>query len=339
MVLLLDGNYCITIIKLGQVVFLCYIYHMKKPNSQDGNKRALIAHFPFWLKAIFPLLIAAAAIAWCSICSNIDNQQQQQTAKPDTQAKGTYQISPYIAAPIQSPANQQKEKSPTGKNQCVLPCGWINHALGDAVAVFTAILAYLVYLQLLWMTRQERVLQASVDAAKKSADAAQKSAEVSERVMLQAQRAIIAMKGVSAELSYNNVKVMGIYIYVRWTNTGSTPAIHCNAGVTFEISKPEPDTIVFSKNPIQQNDNVTIGPMTGINSANTIWADDLARVWKNEASLFILSRIEYEDVFGVKHHTQVCSKAQFFTDPLAFPVSEHAFKYSWGVWKEHNSSD
>jgi hypothetical protein len=214
---------------------------------------------------------------------------------------------------------------------------WLEAHSGAVTAVATVFIAWFTIALAYSTKRLWREAKLSSRIANKAAIAAKKSADVSEQIMLKAQRAFVAMKNFETTMFYTDEGVKGCYLSAKWTNTGITTAVHCNAGITFEVVDGEPKSIVFTKDPITSLDNLTIGPNTNIGSTNTIMADELVKIYKGGCSLFVLARIEYEDVFRVKHHTQVCSKAKLFADPMVLPVVPHLFH--WGAWNEHNSSD
>ena len=125
---------------------------------------------------------------------------------------------------------------------CAPLCGWISHALNDATAVFTAILAYMVYLQLLWMNRQERVLQKSVEAAEKSANAAVSALTDLERPWIFVEKAHIKRREDKGQPILPNFW----WISFVCRNVGRAPAIveECLVKIQDITTLPESRTIL-----------------------------------------------------------------------------------------------
>ena len=98
-------------------------------------------------------------------------------------------------------------------------CHIVDKTLDDPVAFFTALLTYVVYLQWLWMSRQERVLQDSVNVAKSAAEAIPKIERAYvflDRVNTESTSTIVTTGGSSKRL---------ISISFDLRNHGKTPAI------------------------------------------------------------------------------------------------------------------
>ena len=98
-------------------------------------------------------------------------------------------------------------------------CHIVDKTLDDPVAFFTALLTYVVYLQWLWMSRQERVLQDSVNVAKSAAEAIPKI----ERAYVFLER--VEMGGDSVVVTTSGSRKKKIYAPFSLRNYGKTPAI------------------------------------------------------------------------------------------------------------------
>jgi hypothetical protein len=209
---------------------------------------------------------------------------------------------------------------------------------GAISAVGTVVIAAFT-IALAWSTKKLwREARLASRIAYKAARAAQKSANVSERAMLQVQRAFVSAEGLGATPIVLNGKVDGCVVQAGWINTGSTDAIHGKAGITHTVTDSmQVDTVQFAHNPIKQNDNMTIGARTSSITSNDLVRDkDVRLVWEGKARLFVLARIEYEDVFGEQHHTQVCAEITANRSPFTVPPLPETFMT--GIWREHNSS-
>lgn len=181
---------------------------------------------------------------------------------------------------------------------CAPLCGWISHALNDATAVFTAILAYMVYLQLLWMNRQERVLQKSVEAAEKSANAAVSALTDLERPWIFVEKAHIKRREDKGQPILPNFW----WISFVCRNVGRAPAIVEECLVKIQDITTLPEVPDYT-DPIHLRCPATVG--TGVDfETSIIGRPGEPGIDPSKATRFVVyGRITYKELNGKAHHT------------------------------------
>jgi len=179
----------------------------------------LIVKIPFLIATLSPPIVLGLLFVGCSLCAEINDEQEAKAAEAKTKAESSYKIPPSMLAAIPKTADKSKSDKSQSKPYCNTFCGWGKHAAGDPVAVFTLLLSYLVFLQLLWMNRQERVLQSSVDVARDAAQAATSSAEAAVKSI------DMDWKKTRAYVVPGPGHVESKRVFVTVQNIGMTPAI------------------------------------------------------------------------------------------------------------------
>lgn len=127
----------------------------------------------------FPAIVVTATL-YCSSQNFPGCEKKEHKAREAQQEKKEPEValSPILLADKEQPKPAESDKrSSEPSQQCPTACGIVAKTFDDPVGFFTAVLCYMVLLQLIWMTRQEGVLRESVAVAKKAADAAKDSAE------------------------------------------------------------------------------------------------------------------------------------------------------------------
>lgn len=225
------------------------------------------------------------------------------------------------------------------------------------LALYTKLLAigtFLLFLATGGLVRigylQVRDAKQTIAATKIAADAAKKSADVA-RDTLHAQRAVVATDGPNGNVMFGDGGViLGYHFEAIWTNSGGTTALGGAAGMIYKlIDGQQVDSVVFDRPPISQRDNITVAPQRHFRSTTQIPINDLSRVFRGEARLFLLTRIEYTDVFNFPHHTQGCSEVRIVNDPsrpvawdvdkpVVGAVEKRLPSCIFSIWREHNSS-
>jgi hypothetical protein len=126
------------------------------------------------------LLFASVAVVICESnyldCEN--ERHTRQSTRPYAHVPEVA-LSP-ILLPGAQPPQQQKQNSgaaEAAKQQCPLACKAVVRTFADPIPLFTALLIFLVALQLTWMVRQEDILRESVEIAGNAANAARQSAD------------------------------------------------------------------------------------------------------------------------------------------------------------------
>jgi hypothetical protein len=128
-----------------------------------------------------------------------------------------------ILLPDQEQPKQSKDKERVAEplEQCPATCRIVTRTGDDPVAFFSLILGYVVWLQFIWLTRQERVLSKSVAAAETSANAALDVASTTRDQFIAAHRARLVVRQISI-IEDNHGATYGIQYYVY--NVGDTRA-------------------------------------------------------------------------------------------------------------------
>src|SRR6266702_4838551 len=134
--------------------------------------------------------------------------------------------------------------------------------------------------------------------------------------------------------------VLGYFFSVDWKNFGPTVAEHCEAGVmAVFVEDMDAESVPLPEGIIHRGNNVTVGPQGGFGSTTNINMDALVKARDKKIRIFLIGRIEYFDVFGLSHHTQV------FNELLVYGHPENAMTdrsgpriFQYPIWPEHNSS-
>ncbi len=137
---------------------------------------------------------------------------------------------------------KDEDKTGAKPQECTAPCKLIAKLLDDPTAFFTALLVYVVYLQLIWMTRQERVLEKSIAVANRAADAAKENADAT---LLSLRPWLTCETEVAGPLTYNEEGDARFQFLFEIKNVGHSPAtaIQFTPFLTLYSTKHEPAII------------------------------------------------------------------------------------------------
>ena len=126
------------------------------------------------------LLFASVAVVICDLnYSDCENERHTRQSTRSYARVPEVALSP-ILLPGAQPHQQQKQNSgaaEAAKQQCPLACKAVVRTFADPIPLFTALLIFLVALQLTWMVRQEDILRESVEVAGNATNAAHQSAD------------------------------------------------------------------------------------------------------------------------------------------------------------------
>ncbi|MGB7542789.1 MAG: hypothetical protein WBM28_12335 [Burkholderiales bacterium] len=119
--------------------------------------RKLVAPI-FWPSLVlWPLVFASFAYWYChsyeSTCKIKKDQSEERKAEANKPNIGAYL--PEVSNQSYSKTADHKAIEGQNPSPCSGPCDIVKNTLDDPVALFTAVLSYFVYLQLLWIARQE----------------------------------------------------------------------------------------------------------------------------------------------------------------------------------------
>lgn len=164
-----------------------------------------------------------------------------------------------------------------------------------------------------------------------------------EKSLHQTQRAIVALSKWTRHRSLARVggKPTGYTFRANWENSGPTAALRCNSRVIAEMIRDSSPSSAFMPKAIAVGEtNHTMAPRHGNQSgSDLVPLSDLELIQAKKARMFLLARIEYEDVFGRPHHTQTCSELEIQGTPndlLDPPEKVEIFRYP--ILSGHNSS-
>lgn len=107
-----------------------------------------------------------------------------------------------------------KQKSGTNQNECAFPWTVVRSAEHDSTGFFTVVLCYVVFLQFIWLTRQEKVLTDSI--------------ELSRDEFIATHRPRIVVRDVSIDYigeTEEDKNMVEVKIDYSIANTGDTPAM------------------------------------------------------------------------------------------------------------------
>lgn len=188
---------------------------------------------------------------------------------------------------------------------------------------------------------QAQELRNAVEHQHELAVASQKSVEISKATLLRTQRASVVPAAYTWNRvldSYTNRKIQGFALNVRWKNVGPTTAMNVSQNVVYELQ----DSRSFARTSFE-NVKMRAGPILGpdgeFSSKTTVAMSELVRLWEKEARLFILARVEYDDIFGFRHHHQQAGEVQLFADPRTTTDEDKLNFFQMSPWHEHRSVD
>ncbi|HXM80517.1 MAG TPA: hypothetical protein VN929_01180 [Burkholderiales bacterium] len=255
-----------------------------------------------------PVIVGIGLYWYCqsyeSACKTQREHEEERRAQTNRSDRDVYvlDVSNHSYGRIAESNSIKSEQSPT----CSLPCQIVKETQRDAVAFFTGVLAYFVYLQIIWMTRQERVLQASVRAAEKSARAAEQSAQVAVKALTDLERPWIFFEATHVQRREHPGEPMipnNFFISFVCRNVGRAPAIieACFAKIQNITTLPEiPDysaPIIPLRCPATVATNVDFetsafgpAPQPGIDPNSAI-------------RYVVYGKMTYKELNGTVHHT------------------------------------
>ena len=137
----------------------------------------LLKRLSFPALLLWPAFVMIFAASYCAIQGSFHCKLPQHES-PEQRAGTSYadSVLNLILAPTIS---NRTDKKAEPQSECNVVCGLLKKTAADATAFFTLVLCYVVYLQFIWLTRQENVLKESILVATNTADAAKKSADAS----------------------------------------------------------------------------------------------------------------------------------------------------------------
>ncbi len=283
-----------------------------------------------WIKiGIFPAIVVIAFLACYSAIPNCKEEHKKEKQTQLHQVLSDY----FVAIPAKADSNDDKKKAEDSKpiGKCSGFCSFVIKAIDDPVAFFTLILSFVVWLQFIWMTRQEEVLSKSVDAAKQQARVALMS---SMPVVGWADQKLIAY----AMQGGTNVIVDNPAPY------GLPPAI-CRP--EFAIKNAGPTKIIVSRYAIKCQISPQLSPdpiydkmsqtALVIDAGQALWfatpdltaidAPQLVNIKNGKTHLWFYGFITYNDFLEESHEIGFCFR--WSVDPAIGFVNDGPEKYSY----------
>lgn len=215
-------------------------------------------------------------------------------------------LSPIFLAGTKPPDKKEQASGATehAKPPCPLACKVVVRTFDAPVGLFTALLVFVVSVQLIWMARQESVLQDSVDVASKAAATALAQAEA----LKLSERAYIKMShdppGVEFHVTSEGQSWLTVGLSVK--NWGKTPTrvvkavicYRCTPGIEMLPEKP-----VYDENAVhaQVQAFLVTNDFTGYVYERRIPTQQVIDVKEGRSNLWVYGHVEYLDIFDVLH--------------------------------------
>ena len=180
------------------------------------------------------------AVSYCAIQGGFHCKQPQHES-PEQQA-GTSHADSVLNLILAPTISNGIDKKTEPQSVCNVVCGLLKKTAADATAFFTLVLCYVVYLQFIWLTRQEIVLKESILVATNTADAAKKSADAS---LLSLRPWLTCHVEIADGLTYTEEGDARFKFVFEIKNVGHSPAmaIRFNPFLTLLSPKHEPAII------------------------------------------------------------------------------------------------
>ena len=246
-----------------------------------------------------------ASIACESNYADCEDEHKRRAGQSHTRTPEVA-LSPIFLAGTQPPDNKEQAGGATehAKPPCPLACKVAVRTFDAPVALFTALLVFVVSVQLIWMARQESVLQDSVNVASKAAAAALTQAEAFKL----SERAYVKMShdppGVEFHVTSEGQSWLTVGLSVK--NWGKTPArvvkavicYRCTPGIEMLPEKP-----VYDENAVhaQVQAFLVTNDFTGYVYERRIPTQQVIDVKEGRSNLWVYGHVEYLDIFDVLH--------------------------------------
>ena len=297
--------------------------------------------FPFLL--ILPLIISLGAYWYC-MSSACETKKEQIEESQSKEHKADIHI---LVAAISKKKNSKTSADNPIDSQtppsCSMPCDVIKNTTSDPVALFTAVLCYIVLLQLIWMSRQEGVLKESVAVADKAANAAERQSKAAIATELPILR-IIDLKLAEFDRSGNAVEgndpvpagpLSGLYkILFCYKNVGRTMATVNKIIVEYRLTQ-------FLPEQPQYQDAKLVWLPFDVEPQSSSWFpwvdmlklsdEEIHSINTKNAFLWIYGIVKYTDFMGDTHESRFLGfwdaiPRQPQTDGIVFGIGLEQYK-------------
>jgi hypothetical protein len=229
--------------------------------------------------------------------------------------------------------SKDKVRAADPVDQCPVICKIVTRTGDDPVAFFTLVLGYVVWLQFIWMTRQERVLSKSVATAETSANAALDVARTTRDQFIAAHRPRLIVRQISIiEDKHSGMHGIQYYAY----NVGDTPAKIRKASEKVWLPTKEEKLRVAPSYGTSKVVDKTIKsgywlqavhvPPLDINNELALILSAAAIRPETGGNLFFLGFIQYEDEAGTTRNISFLRQYDFTTKRFN-PTNDPDYEY------------
>lgn len=252
--------------------------------------------------AIFPIVIG---LGYLNCQSQIADCKEHH--KKEKQTAAEKYIADLVAAAEEKRSQQKKANSPPPAplGHCSIVCSLVTKTVEDPVGLFTLVLCFMVWLQFIWLTRQEEVLIASASAANNAAEAARQSAaaySAAERPYV----FVIFQLGHATKEKLKTLPPRAVFSLCNW---GRTPArIHECRGETAFCAKPPAKPKYTTDSQVSRDIGVLIPSdeearriTLNYDYKRKLTESEIAEFYVGDKGFFFFGYVRYSDNFGWQH--------------------------------------
>lgn len=256
----------------------------------------------YWMYKVYILWLPMAVIAVYLACDLFQPNCNYRNAEYEKHSNANHlnnaKDATDIARKSYSKTTEQETIKAEASPKCSIPCRIINKALDDAVALFTGLLVYVVYLQLLFANRQETWLRRSFKAAAASVRIASRSVLATMRIERAYVFAEIVLDSFGNSL-VGQVPFGSMEVTVKFWNYGKTPAvIKMIRGYIIDSDEIPQELLDF------EGAEMTLPPGLGI-STNCAYpvrldfkfgVDQFSAIKQANRKIYVVGKIEYSTI-------------------------------------------
>lgn len=268
----------------------------------------MLKQLPFVATLSWPALVLAIAVSCCATQRGFDcKQPQHESPEHQTGTSHANSVLNLILSPTISRGNDKKAEP---QAECNIVCGLLKKTAADATAFFTLVLCYVVYMQLIWMTRQEKVLERSIAVADKAADAAILQANAAVGIELPILRAWLTelfriTEPIPKHGSYSTYENTGIptkYSGISeftFRNQGRSPAFISKLAIGYTVSPiPVGEPVYRVESRLPQGDTIepnTEGKKIELAVTIEVSESEIAAMTAGTSHLWVYGQLTYTD--------------------------------------------
>lgn len=231
-------------------------------------------------------------------CCEKKNQKEKHPAAKEDPSVLTFPV----AYKYQPNDHAEGKSSAEPECHCSRVCSYVTKATEDPVAGFTAILVLVVWLQFLWLFRQEWVLERSVRAASKSADAASDNVitfVAAERAYV---FAAVRLDSFDNSIGFGGKKEFGpTHATVFFWNYGKTVAVVTMIRGDIYVLEKAPDSMLDfpgAEKPLPPSLGVEPGDNYNIHLEHNMTLDEFVELKNLSKRMFFVGKMDYRTVLS-----------------------------------------